>query len=73
MKNHNSSLFIILFQYIIRGKMAPIRFDATKSTKKIDVIDDIAIMLTLVKLHSGHYYSQQHELNTNKARLWVSL
>ena len=39
----------------------------------MDVIDDITIMLTLVKLHSGYYYSQQHELNTNIARLWISL
>ena len=35
--------------------------------------DDITIMLTLVKLHSGYYYSQQHELNTNIARLWILL
>ena len=35
----------------------------------IDVNDDITIMLTLVRLHSGYYYNQQHELKTNIARL----
>ena len=81
---HLCFISLTFIQYIIRGKMAfmecfsmlsPVFCWTSKSIWRnkvnieINVIDDITIMLTLVKLLSGYYYSQQHGLNTNIASL----
>ena len=64
-----------MVKYALSSLLLDLQFNLMQQGNKeidvIDVIDDITIMLTLVKLHSGYYYSQQHEFNTNIARLWV--
>ena len=81
-------IFNIIFQYIIRCKMASIECFSMLSlvlcltsnsvrSNKVNIgvngIDDITIMLTWAKLHSGYNYSQEHKLNMTIARLGFAL